>query len=122
MSKTIDFDAYRAERADEKIIIKALGEELELPPSPPLSTMEKLLALYKQSGSKATIPEEEVITMLEALLGKKQYRKLSDGGLTVSEAEWLIQELWKQYNPQQEVKEDDTKNKVASTSQKNGDL
>jgi hypothetical protein len=121
MSKTIDFDAYRAERADEKIIIKALGEELELPPSPPLSTMEKLLALYKQSGSKATIPEEEVIIMLEALLGKKQYRKLSDGGLTVEEAEWLIKELWKQYNPQPK-EQSDTKNTEASTSRKNGDL
>ena len=121
MSKTIDFDAYRAEKKDENITIKAFGEELELPPSPPLSTMEVLLGLYKKASSEATVPEEEVITMLEALLGKEQYRKLSDGGLTVSEAEWLIQELWKQYNPQQEVKEDDTKNKVASTSQKNGD-
>jgi hypothetical protein len=120
MSKTIDFDAYRAEKKDENITIKAFGEKLELPPSPPLSTMEVLLGLYKKAGSEATVPEEEVITMLEALLGKEQYRKLSDGGLTVSEAEWLIQELWKQYNPEPEVK-GDTKNKVASTSQKNGD-
>ena len=121
MNKTIDFDAYRAEKKDNNIIIKAFGEELELPPSPPLSTMEILLGLYKKTGTEATIPEEEVITMLEALLGKKQYRKLSDGGLTVSEAEWLIKQLWKQYNPQPEEDEGDTKNKVASTSQKNGD-
>ena len=112
MSKTIDFDAYRQEKEKENITIKAFGEKLVLPPSPPLSTMEKVLSFYNKAGGQAEIPESEVIEMIKALLGTDKYRKLADNGMTVEEAEWLIVEIYKYYNP----KKDDTKNNQPSTS------
>lgn len=116
--KLIDFDAYREEKKDDKLIIKAFGEKLELPPSPKLAIMEKLIAMRNQKGEDAEVPEQEIFIMLESLLGKKPLRKLIDGGITSDEAEWLLMQIWKQYNS---PKEDDTKNVTSSTSQKNGD-
>ena len=116
--KYIDFDAYRKEKEDDKIIIKAFKKELKLPPSPKLSVIEKVLEMRNKKGDEHALNETEVFGVLENLLGKKQFRELVDKGITSDEAEWLMGKLWNVYNPSR--KEDDTKNKVPSTSQKNG--
>ncbi|MGM0437493.1 MAG: hypothetical protein ACQEQD_04405 [Bacillota bacterium] len=118
--KYIDFDAYREEKENDKLIIKAFDEELELPPSPRLSIMEKLLELRNKKGDEADIPEQEIFVMLENLLGKEQLRKLIDNGVTTEEAEWLLMQIWQQYNSTDD-EEDGSKNETNSTSQKNGD-
>mgnify|MGYP000409113409 CR=1 FL=1 len=115
--KYIDFDEYRAEKEKDKLIINAFEEELELPTSPKLAVMEKLIGMKNEKGKDADIPEKEIFEMLESLLGKEQLRRLIDNGITVDGAEWLLMQIWEQYTPSQE---DDTKNKP-STSQKSGD-
>ncbi len=116
--KYIDFDKYRKEKEDDKIIIKAFGEELELPPSPKLETMEKIIEMMNIEGADSEMPEQEVLNMLESLLGKEQLQTLKEKGITISEAEWLLTQLWQQYNQE----EDDTKNQMKDlASQKNGE-
>lgn len=122
MSKTIDFDAYRAERAKDNIILKAFGEEIELPPSPPLSNMLDIIDMNERLGGSADVPAEEARKMLELTLGKDQFKMLVKNGITLEESYWLIQKMWEIYGPQgNEDEQDDTKNNQPSPSQKNGD-
>lgn len=118
MSKTIDFDAYRAERKKEGITIKAFGESVELMPSPPLSSVLDIIEMHEK-GDDQQLPAKSVKQNLRAMIGKEQFDKLIKKGMTVEEAEWLITELWNKYNGKDE--QDDTKNKQPSPSQKNGD-
>ena len=120
MSKTIDFDAFREERAEDNIYIKAFGEELELPPSPPLANMLEIIEMNERMGEKADIPQKQIKQMLELSLGKKQFDKLLEKGMTMEEANWLVKELWNIYN-KVDTDKDDTKNNQPSPSQKNGD-
>ncbi|MFP4647288.1 MAG: hypothetical protein ACLFN4_06680 [Candidatus Acetothermia bacterium] len=119
MAKTIDFDAYRQEKNEEPLIIIAFGNEYELPPSPKMSVMESIIGMKNEKGTGGTIPEEEMIWILDKLLGEDERKELFDQGMTVEELEWLILQMWEQYMGQDDDEgEDDQKN---STSQKNGD-
>jgi len=118
MSKTIDFDAYRAERKKEGIVIKAFGEDIELLPSPPLSSVLNIIEM--QEKGTESLPAKQVKNSLEAMIGKEQFDKLTEKGMTVEESEWLITELWNKYNGKDD-EQDDTKNAQPSPSQKNGD-
>lgn len=118
MNKTIDFDGYREEQKEEKLTIKAYGEDIELPASPRLSIMEDLIDMKNKEGKEATVPEEEVINMLDALMGADVRKKLSKNGATIKEMEWLLMQIWQKYNTGEQ---DDTKNQTNSTSQKTGD-
>ena len=119
MNKTIDFDQYRKERKKESITIKAFGEEIELLPSPPLSSVLSIIEMQEESEIEE-LPAKQVKKSLQAMLGKKQFTKLVEGGMTIEESEWLITELWNRYNSKDDEK-DDTKNVQTSPSQKNGD-
>ena len=117
--KYIDFDEYRKEKENEPLIIKAYGKEYELPPSPRLSIMEKLIELKNKEGKNATVPEEEMIAMIDALMGADARKELSEKGVEIDGLEWLLKNIWKKYNAGK--KESGTKNPTNSTSQKTGD-
>jgi len=123
MGTTIDFDAYRQERANDNIKIKAFGEELELPPSPPLSSMIEIIDMNEKMESEAFVPQKQIEQMLKLSLGKNQYKTLMEKGITIEESEWLVKKLWSIYNKsnEEENEQDDTKNVQNSPSQKNGD-
>lgn len=112
MSKIIDFDNYRKEQKSDNIIIKAFDEELEIPSSPTLATMEELLELKDSLSSEGVIPEESVVRMLKELLGKDVYQDLRDKGADIEDAEWLLTQIWTLYRgvQEEELDEDDTKN------------
>ena len=117
--KYIDFDQYRKEKKKEPLIIKAYGKEYELPPSPRLSIMEKLIELKNKDGKDANIPEEEMIAMIDALMGEEARKELSEKGMGIDELEWLLKNIWKKYKPGK--KESGKKNPTSSTSEKTGD-
>lgn len=98
--KYIDFDEYRKEKKQEPLIIKAFGEEYELPPSPKLHIMEKLIELRNKKGNNAAIPEEELISMIDALMGEENRRELSQKGIEIEDLEWLLMQIWKRYHPE----------------------
>lgn len=119
--KYIDFDKYRQEKEEEALVIKAFDKELELPSSPRLSIMEKLIQLKNNQGRDAEVPENEIFVMLKNLLGEEELRELIDNGITTDEAEWLLLRIWEQYNAEPEADSSDTKNQTNSTSPKNGE-
>jgi len=115
----IDFDKYLEEKEDKPLIIKAFGKEYKLPSSPKLSIMEKLIELRNQKGKKSNIPEEEIIAMIDALMGKEARKELSKEGIEIDGLEWLLLQIWEKYNSGK--KESGKKNPPNSTLQKTGD-
>lgn len=118
MSKTIDFDAYREEKKDDVIKINMYGEEIKIPAQPSLELMEQVLDFINTKKQGNVLADEEIVFMIEKLLGEKQYKKLKENGASVQDAEWLIRQINKMY---MNVEEDGTKNLTPSTSQKSGE-
>ena len=114
--KHINFDEYRAEKAKETIKITAFGNEYELPGSPKVAIIERLMELKKKSGKEAFIPEEQIIVMVKELIGEEDATQLIKEGITVEELEWLLKQIWSVYSP---GSGDETKN--TSTSQNGGE-
>ena len=112
--KYIDFDEYLNEKEDNPITLKMFGDEYKLPASPPVSTMTKLFSMHR----KDTLKDEQVLNMLESLLGKEQFKVLVKNDVEIADAEWLVKKLVSMYNPAPE--DADTKNEQPSTSSKNG--
>ena len=95
--RTIDFDQYRKEKKEEPIIVKAFGQEFELPPQIPLKTMENIIELRQKLGKGGTIPEEQIFTALEQMISEDALKVLIEEGADVSDAEWLLREIFRQY-------------------------
>jgi len=96
-NRTIDFDQYRKEKKKEPVIIKAFGQEFELPPQIPLKTMESIIELRQKLGKGGTIPEEQIFTALEQMISEEALEALIEEGADVDDAEWLLREIFKQY-------------------------
>lgn len=119
MSKYIDFDAYREEREKDVITIHMYGEEIEIPAQPTLALMEKVLEFTHQKEQGEVLADQEIIYMIENLIGKEQYKQMKENGASIQDAEWLItkvQEIYRNVDA-----EDDTKNLTPSTSPKSGE-
>ena len=104
-----DFDAFWSEKEDEPIRFRALGREYELPPSPRASLILELKGLRESKGMDAEVPEEQVVTLLEHLLGEEDVQELIDSGLTIQQLEDLLQWIGQQYGMISEDDEGDTK-------------
>lgn len=119
MAKRIDFDAYREEKKDDVITVHMYDEDIKIPAQPSLDLMEQVLSFINSKDKGNALADEEVVFMIEKLIGKEQYKKLKENGASVNDAEWLIKQITKMYTNTDE--EDDTKNLTPSTSQKSGD-
>ena len=64
----IDFDAARAERINEPLILRAYGQEFVLPASMPAALLLDILALQTRSGDKAQITDLDALRLLRRLL------------------------------------------------------
>lgn len=102
MAKTIDFDNYMEEKKEENITIKAFGEEFELPPQIPLKTMENIIQLRKELGKDGAIPEAQIFTALEQMIGKEALEVLKENDANIEDAQWLLKQIWKMYRTQDE--------------------
>lgn len=67
MSRYVDFDAARAERVKEPLILKALGREFDLPPSMPLSIFTDIVAM-EERGKSGIVTYVEQMSMLKLVL------------------------------------------------------
>ena len=92
-----DFDAFWEEQEDEPIRFRALGRDYELPPSPRASLILEMKKLRRSKGMDAEIPEEQVVTLLEHLIGEDEVRDLIDAGLTLEQLEDLLEWIGQQY-------------------------
>lgn len=94
---TIDFDAARAERAEEPVKLIKDGVTYLLPPSIPAEVALDLIRLRAAHGEESQVPAEDVERMARALLGKDY-----DGlirGLTLPDLEDLLKRLMAVYAP-----------------------
>jgi hypothetical protein len=64
----IDFDAARAERVNEPLILRAYGQEFVLPASMPAALLLDILALQTANGEEADITDLDALRLLRRLL------------------------------------------------------
>jgi len=64
----IDFDAARAERADESLLLRAYGQTFELPGSMPASVLLDIVRLHADLGAGGEIPSTDVAGLLRSML------------------------------------------------------
>ena len=83
MGKYKDFDKFIQAKEKEKISFKMFGKTWALPAELPVIVILK--AMNAQEGD-----EKEAFEMMEKLLGKKQFDKLIECGLTISQMTDLI--------------------------------
>jgi len=64
----IDFDAARAERADEPLVLRAYGEEFELPASMPASVLLDVVRWQEERGGDGDLTVTDSISILRRML------------------------------------------------------
>lgn len=98
MTRTIDFDAYRAERRAEPVVIKIGGEEYNLASEMPAEVALEVVALRQQYGDKAVVPAERIGELARALFGAELLDTLMDKHrLTTPELAALVIQVFGQY-------------------------
>jgi hypothetical protein len=75
MGRMIDFDAARAEARKEPLVLRAFGQEFELPPAMPAGLFLDLLALESGDAS-AEVSYKDAIQLLGHVLPKDVLEQL----------------------------------------------
>lgn len=98
MSKTIDFDAFRAEQKAEPAYLTLGGKQYELPASLPAALALDLIRMQAVDAD-ADLRPEDVDRMGAALFGglEKFRTILSDGAVTMDEMPELIKQVLNMY-------------------------
>lgn len=111
MTRTVDFDAFRAERDDEPVEILIGGERYQLPASLPAIIAIDMIHLKSTTDAGAEVSVEMLNKVGNSVFGEDVWRELlGKHRIQVDELGELIQMVLKVYSPGAE--EDPT---VAST-------
>lgn len=99
MSRTIDFDAFRAERAKDPILLTIGGKQYELPPSMPASLALDVMKMRETLGGDAEPSIDDLLKFGGALFGgrDKFQTVLEESGLELSELPDLVQMVVEAY-------------------------
>lgn len=106
---TIDFDAFRAERSAEPIVLRLGGEDYELPPALPASIALDLIRLRKEKGDTAEVPPDEIERFARLILGAKGEEII--GKVSIDELGTLLVRLLGVYSPPNPASPAETKEK-----------
>lgn len=114
MGKLIDFDAFRAERVQEPVILRIGGEDYNLPSSLPASVAIDVIHLQKQVKSdEEEVPFEALDAVGRSVFGPAVWEDvLMKHRVGMDEMVDLIKMVLAAYSP---VAEDDADPQVAST-------
>lgn len=116
MSKTIDFDAFRAERAEKPIPLKIGGKSYDLPPSMPAAIAVDLIHLKIDISEKADVPVDMLDKVGRAVFGPEIWvTVLEEHRITVDELGPLIEMVLEAYKP--ETPEGEADPQAASTQE-----
>lgn len=98
--KTIDFDAFRAERTDEPVELKLGGKTYDLPPSLPAALALDIARLQATKGDDGDFDEADVMRLGSALFGGQDrfIQILSEGAVTIEEMPDLTKMILEQYS------------------------
>lgn len=98
MTRTVDFDAFRAERVEEPVIFIIGGQRYELPPSLPAAIAVDVIRLRAAQGDDAEIPLDVLQTFGQAMFGKELWQKvLDEHRVTMSEMPALLEKVLEVY-------------------------
>lgn len=98
MTRTVDFDAFRAEQKEEPVYFKIGGQIYELPPSLPAAIAVDVIRLRAVDGDEAEVPLDVLETFGAALFGKELWLQLKDEHrLTMSEVPKLLEAVLEVY-------------------------
>lgn len=99
MTRTIDFDAYRAERRAEPVVVRIGGEEYHLPADMPAEVALEVVALRKEHGDNAQIPADKIGPLARATFGEAMFNDLiGKHRLSTPELATLIVQVFGQYS------------------------
>jgi hypothetical protein len=71
MARLIDFDAARAERTKEPLLLRAYGQTFELPGSLPAALFLDIVALEEAKGAEAEVTFNESLGLLQRVFPAK---------------------------------------------------
>jgi hypothetical protein len=74
----IDFDAARAEREDEPLVLRAYGQDFELPSSMSAALLLDVLALQEEAGADHEITTQDATRILRRVLPADVLDELTD--------------------------------------------
>lgn len=99
MTRTIDFDAFRAERKAEPVEVIIGGEHFLLAADMPAEVALEIVALRKEYGDDATVPVEKIEDLARALFGSDTFDALiHKHRLSADELGVLVTSVFGQYN------------------------
>jgi len=94
---TIDFDAFRAERAAEPVTIRLGGKDYELPTGLPAPVALELIRLKREHGDTAEVPAKEIERFARLILGPSGEEIIAS--VSIEELGQLLLRLLEVYSP-----------------------
>jgi hypothetical protein len=94
-NKYFDFDEYMAERSGDPFIIKAFGEENEIPNDVPFDVVLKISRAMKDG--QQTMSEEATLDMANTIFGKDTFTKWLEKGIGISGIMILTEKVMEMY-------------------------
>lgn len=117
MTRTVDFDAFRAERKDEPVLFKIGGKTYELPSSLPAAIAVDVIRLRAVEGDEAEVPLDVLETFGAAMFGKEIWEQLKDEHrLTMSELPRLLEMVLEVYT-EEDPKDQESPASTSPTSE-----
>ena len=103
MTRTVDFDAFRAEQKHEPVILHIGGEDYELPPSMPASVAVDLIHLKKRFNDDDDVPLDVLDSFGKSIFGDHVWEDLiTKHRLLTDEIGELLQMVLAMYSPKEE--------------------
>lgn len=98
MTRTVDFDAFRAERKEEPVYFVIGGKTYELPPALPAAIAVDVIRLRAIDGDESEVPLDVLETFGQALFGKDIWAKLlGEHRVTMAEVPPLLEQVLEVY-------------------------
>jgi hypothetical protein len=97
MGKYIDFDAARAERKKEPLIVKLFGKKWELPPSLPADIPVEISRLHASAGPGAEIDNGIILSLMSCVVPNDIMKAWCEAGLDSEDYGSLLIMIIKEY-------------------------
>lgn len=78
MSRTVDFDSFRAEQHQDPVLFIIGGETYELPASLPAAVAVDVIRLHASEGDAADVKVEDLNVFGSAIFGPALWREILD--------------------------------------------
>jgi hypothetical protein len=117
MTRTVDFDAFRAEQNKESVHFKIGDKIYELPPALPAAIAVDVIRLRAAQGDEAEVPLDVLETFGQGLFGKEMWAQLlGEHRITMSEVPRLLEMVLEVYTEDPKVPETEAQTSTTPAS------